>query len=140
MSGKKKFLIGLVLIVLLAALLAGLYLIRQQQLVGKKAAVPTGTATISLNPETKTVAPGTSFPVQIGFTTGGLPISAVTVDLSYPYSGTEPPITVTNVQLNASLLATGEWSVPFKSFPAENGVQKIKIAAVNTSLGGFTAT
>lgn len=140
MNGKKKFLIGLVLILLLAALLAGLYLIRQQQLVGKKAAIPTGTATISLNPETKTVAPGTSFPVQIAFTTAGLPISAVTVDLSYPYTGTEPPITVTNVQLNASLLATGEWSVPFKSFPAENGVQKIKIAAVNTSLGGYTAT
>lgn len=140
MNGKKKFLIGLVLIVLLAALFAGLYLIRQQQLVGKKAAVPTGTATISLNPETKTVAPGTTFPVQIAFTTGGLPISAVTVDLSYPYTGTEPPITVTNVQLNASLLATGEWSVPFKSFPAENGVQKVKIAAVNTSLGGYTST
>lgn len=140
MSGKKKFLIGLVLIILLAALLAGLYLIRQQQLVGKKAAIPTGTATIKLSPETKTVAPGTTFPVQILFTTGGQPISAVTVDLSYPYTGSAPPIIVSNLQLNASLLATGEWSVPIKNFPSENGLARIRLAAANTSLGGYSST
>ncbi len=140
MSTRKKLLIAVIVLLLVAGLAAGILLVSQPQILPKKASTPTGTATIRLNPETKTVAAGTTFPVQMSFTTGGQPISAVTVQLDYPYTGTEPPIAVSSIQLNAALLATGEWSLPIHTVTTQNGHARIRIAAVNTSLAGFTAT
>lgn len=134
----KKVLVGLAVFLLLGAGLAvGWYLVGQRQMFGKKAAVVGGTAQIRLSPETQSTQVGSSFPVNILFSTGPTAISAVTIQLDYDYTGVEPPLGVSNIALDPELLATGEWSVPIKTFTATGGHARVRIAAINTSLNGF---
>lgn len=136
----KKVLVGLAVLLLLGVGVAvGWYLVGQRQMLGKKAAVVGGTAQIRLSPEAQSTQVGSSFPVNILFSTGSTAISAVTIQLDYDYTGAEPSLGVSNIAFDPELLATGEWSVPIKTFTAANGHARVRLAAINTSLNGFTS-
>jgi len=136
----RKILIGLASLLLLGAGLGvGWYLVGQKQMLGGKAAVSGGTAQIRLSPETVSTEAGSSIPVNVLLSTGSTAISAVTVQLDYDYTGTEPPLAVSSMALNASLLGTGEWSVPIKTYTAADGHARIRIAAINTSMNGYVS-
>lgn len=136
----RKILIGLaVLLLLVAGLAVGWYLVGQKQLFGKKAAVQGGTAQVRLVPGANTIGVGGTFGVEVRFTPGPEPISAITVQMDYTYQGSQPPLTVTSVDANPVLLGTGEWSVPIKSVTNSGGLARVRIAAINTSLSGFSS-
>lgn len=140
MNKRHVFIAVGVFALLLVGLGAGLYLVGQRQLIIPRAATPNGTATVRLSLESKTAAAtGEEFPVDILFTTGGNPVSAVSIELTYPFSGTEPPFTVPTIVPSTVLLQSGDWSFPIKSFAASGGVAKVRIAAINTSMAGFSA-
>lgn len=137
MFSKKRFaLILFVLILLVGGLAAGVVLVGQRQEIAPKASTPGGTAYISLNPTTKTVNPGETFPVQINFTTGGAAISAITAQIDYDYTGSEPPL-VAGITPNPALTQDGDWSFPIKIVTVENGHVTIRIAAVNVTQTGY---
>ena len=117
-----------------------MFLVGRRQLIIPRAATTTGTALTHLDLESKTITTaGDTFQVNVPFTTGGNPISAVTIELNYSYTGAEPPFTVTTITPNSALTQTGEWSFPIKSFTMSGGAAQIKIAAINTSIAGFSA-
>ncbi len=136
---KKTIIFAVVtLIVLSAGIVAGLLLVRQPQDFREKAAVPTGTARIYLTPETKTISAGETFTATILFDTAGIAISGLTVKLEYPYTGDEPPISATSVEINPSLVLDSNWDFPYKNITEEGGAGKIEIAGLSTSTAGYT--
>lgn len=126
-----------VLVVLSFGVVAGVYLINQQQEIREKAATPQGQATVSISPADGTLAIGQSLPVSIYFNTENIPISAIAVRVQYPYSGASPALTASNIQINSALLSTGNWTCPVKRVYTEAMNAHIDIACVNTSTTGF---
>lgn len=136
----KTILAIIVILIVVVSIPVAVYLIRQRQEIREKAAVPTGQATVSLSPTSATYDVGQSFNVGVSFNTANIAISAVAVRLTYPYSGTTPEITASNIQINPSLLATGSWSCPVKTVNPASGTVQIDIACVNTDIDGFTSS
>lgn len=114
-------------------------LVGQKQLFRKKAAVQGGTAQVRLVPESKTVGVGGTFGVEVRFTPGAEPVSAITVQLNYTYPGSQPPLSVASIVANPQLLGTGYWSMPIKTVTTSGGLVRVRIAAINTSLSGFSS-
>jgi hypothetical protein len=87
------------------------------------------------------VGVGETFTVDIVFSTGGRAISGVVVSLNYPYTGTEPPLSVSDIQLNASegFTDSSQWSFPVKQYSASGGVAQIKLAGANITTEGFSS-
>lgn len=138
MSNLKRIIVWLLI---LGGVVAGLYLVGQRQLIGKRASVPTGSVQVKLVPGSQTVGVGEVLPVNINLVPGPDPISAVTLELDYDYPTTAgPALSVASVDANSALLGTGEWSVPIKSFTTSNGRVVIKMALVNSSLTGYLAS
>lgn len=135
----KTILAILVILVLVISIPVAVFLIRQRQEIREKAAVPTGQATVSLSPTSATYNVGQSFSVSVSFNTANIAISAVAVRLTYPYSGTTPELTASDIQINPSLLATGSWSCPVKTITPSSGTVQIDIACVNTDINGYTS-
>ena len=78
MRASVKIIISLVVVlVVLLATFAGVYLIRERQLFSKKASTPAGQATISLSPATASIPVNLSQVVTIYLDPAGLPISGV---------------------------------------------------------------
>ena len=130
----------LVLLFVLVSIGGGIFLVKQRQEIRKKAAVPEGEATVSLSPASGTYQVGQLFEVGIFFNTAGIPISAVAVRLTYPYSQTTPVLEASNLQISSSLLSGGDWSCPVKTITADGGEVKIDVACVNTSPAGFSTS
>lgn len=128
------------LLVLVVGLAAGLALVGKTQIFRQKAAVSGGVAKIYLSPEEKTISQGDTFSVKIYFDTSTNAISAMTVQLSYNYSGSEPPISVTEVTLNQSLPVEAMWDFPVKSFSSNSGQTLIKIAGFSGSIDGYQSS
>jgi hypothetical protein len=124
--------------VLIIGLIAGLLLVRQNQRVSQKAATPTGTAQIYITPETKIIDVNQTFTANILLNTAGQAISALTIDLSYPYSGDNPPILATDVQINSNFIVNDKWNFPIKTINASSGKVQIKIGGLNSSSQGYT--
>jgi len=136
---KKTIIVSLVvLIVLCAGIVAGLLLVRQPQDIREDAAVATGTAKLYLTPETKTISKGETFTATVLFDTAGIAISGLTVKLEYPYTGSEAPISITNVEINPSLILDNNWDFPYKNFAKSGGTEKVEIAGLSASTGGYT--
>ena len=136
----KTILAIIVILIVVVSIPVAVYLIRQRQEIREKAAVPTGQATVSLSPTSATYDVGQSFNVGVSFNTANIAVSAVAVRLTYPYSGTTPELTASNIQINPSLLATGSWSCPVKTVNPASGTVQIDIACVNTDIDGFTSS
>jgi flagellar basal body-associated protein FliL len=125
---------------LLSGLGVGLILVRQNQQIKEKAATSVGTVRLFLSPETKTVNIDQTFSVNILLDTAGRSISALTIDISYPYEGDSPPITVSDIQINSQLVIDGNWNFPIKTINTENKMTQIRIAGLNSSTQGYKTT
>ena len=87
MRASVKIIISLVVVlVVLLATFAGVYLIRERQLFSKKASTPAGQATISLSPATASIPVNLSQVVTIYLDPAGLPISGVSARIKFEYS------------------------------------------------------
>jgi flagellar basal body-associated protein FliL len=137
-NNKSKIIIlVLSLIIVIAGAIAGWVLVRQNQQISEKASVSTGTAKTYISPSTKTVAVGDTFTANLLVNTAGQYISVLTLDLSYSYSGSTPPIEATDVQINSSLLTDESWKFPVKTINDSDGTVQIKIQGLSSSQQGY---
>jgi len=137
----KKIIIAITaLLVLIAGLAAALILVRQRQEVEKEAAVPTGVVKMFLTPETKSVEVGQEFSVDILLNTQNQIISAMTIQLDYPYSGEKPPISAKAIDINSNLVISDDWNFPIKTITEQGGKGQIRIAGFNKSELGYKTT
>lgn len=137
-ANTKKIIVSLVVIVVaIGGFVAGLLLLRQRQELREEAAVPGGQAEVSLFPETGTFDIGDTFPVSIYFNTANIAISGISVRLIYPYSGTTPELVADNIEINSTLLSSGDWTCPTRNVAAQGGTTNIDIACANISAAGF---
>lgn len=136
----RNILIALGLIIIIGAgVVIATILVRNQQLLRREAAVPEGTTEVRLSPETGNITVGDTLPVDILFNTSGLPISAITIQLDYSYTGDEPPIVIEEpIIFNNAFVTSADWSFPIKSFTYSNGSARLRIAGINTSFAGFS--
>ncbi len=139
MSGKKIFAAILILVVAVGGFIAGLVLMQRPQDVREEAAVPGGQATVSLQPSVGNFAVGDTISTNVMFNTANIAISGIAVRIKYPYSGASPEVTP-SIEINSSLLSSGDWTCPTRNFSQQSGEVVIDIACANTSAAGFTAS
>jgi len=127
--------------VILLGLVAALISSQKPQEIRKKAAVPGGTATISLSPSGGTYPLNQPLPVEIRFNSSKVAISAITVRLTYPFSGNTPEVAASDLQINSQLTGAG-WTCPIKDiYPdPEMKIIKIDISCLYLSTSGFTSS
>ena len=137
----KKFIILAIVsfITLIGGILAGVFIVKSRQLFNQEASTPGGTVKVSISPENKTINAGDTFTSKIYLDSAGIAISAMTIQLEYPYQGDEPSITATDIQINSALL-TDNWDFPIKSINSSNGKVLVRIAGFSNSISGFTTT
>lgn len=136
---KKKYIItAVVLFVLVGGLIAGLILVGSRQLFRQEAAVEGGVATVSITPTQSTITAGETISANVYFNTTGRQVSAMTVQLEYPFTGASPPITVSdNIQIDPALIAD-DWTFSIKSVSTVGNKEVIKIGGFNQL--GYTST
>jgi hypothetical protein len=97
----------------------------------KKAAVPGGTATLSLSPSTSNIAVGNPLPVTIRFQTPTTPenkgITGIKATLTYTFTGTNP-LTLTNADITGSL--PSPWSYTTREVVTSGNTTTINVEAV----------
>lgn len=145
MAANRVILTALVTVVGIGGIISGAILIRNRQDIREKAAVPNGKAEVSLSPSSGSYDVGETFPVSINFNTGTTStgfsaISGISVRVTYPYSGSTPAISASNVNISSGLLASGDWSCPTNTVTESGGNVNIDIACANISATGYTAT
>ncbi|QLG69839.1 MAG: hypothetical protein CH104c_0608 [Candidatus Woesebacteria bacterium] len=123
-----------------AGLAVGILLVKQSQQIKEKAATPTGTVKVFLSPETNSVQVGQVFSVNVLLDTDSRYISALTLDLSYPYTGDTPPIEATDIQVSSNLIVGGNWNFPIKTINTDNQLVQIRIGGLNSSSQGYKTT
>lgn len=139
MPAKKVIVALLIIVVAIGGFVAGLVLLRQRQDLREEAAVPTGEAEVSIQPESGSFEVGDTISTSVFFDTANIAISGVAVRLTYPFSGSTPEVTVSSIEVNPSLLGTGDWTCPTQNSTQQGGNVVIDIACANTSAAGFTA-
>ena len=133
----RKFVIGAIIVAILAiGVIVGIILVQQQQIFKQKAAVPTGQATVSIKPETSSFIRNTAYPISVYFNPAGIPISQVNVRLTFSNLG----VTASNIQINPVLLGSTDWACPVKSVSANGSTGQIDITCTNSSPSGFLAS
>lgn len=137
MPAKKIIIAVLIILVAVGGFVAGLVLLRNNQDIRDEAAVPGGTATVSLEPATASYDVGEEFTSSVFFNPANVAISGVAVRLRYPYSGSDPEVTVESITINNSLLSGGDWTCPVKSSSQEGTEVVIDIACGNQTEAGF---
>ena len=136
----KKILVALLIIaVAIGGFVAGLILLQEQQEIREEASTPTGTATVSLSPETGNFNVGDTINTNVYFDPKGVVINGVAVRLTYPFSGSTPEVTVSSIEVSSSLLSSGDWTCPTQDSSLSGDTVIIDVACANTSAAGFTA-
>lgn len=129
----KKILVALLIIVVaIGGFVAGLYLLRQRQNISEEAAVPGGQATVSISPDTGSFNVGDNINMQVSFNTANIAISGVAVRMLYPFSGSSPEIAVDSININQSLISSGDWTCPTQEVTQEGSNVIVDIACVNS--------
>ena len=139
MPAKKVIVALLIIVVAIGGFVAGLVLLRERQSLIEEAAVPTGTAEVSITPETGNFNIVDNINTSVYFNPANNVISGVAVRLTYPFSGATPEISVSSIQVNQTLLSSGDWTCPTQNSKLEGINVVIDIACGNTSAAGFTA-
>jgi len=139
-TAKRTIFAIIVLLVAGAGIIMGLRLMRERQELREEAAVPGGQAQASLFPETGLFGVGDTFPVSIYFNTANIPISGISIRLTYPYSGATPEYVASDIEINSVLLSSGDWTCPTRNVSAEGGAVNIDIACANISASGFSSS
>jgi len=138
MSKKNVFLSVLGVLILAGGVVAGVMLVRQQQELREKAAVPNGQARVSLFPTTGNLKVGDSIPVSVYFNTSGVSISSIKLRLIYPFSGSNPEVSTSAIEFNQVIEQSGNWNCPTKSATTEGQNIAIDIACANISAQGYS--
>ena len=139
MQAKKILVATLIIVVAVGGFVAGLFLLRQNQDIREEASTPTGTATASISPETGNYNLGDTINTTVSFNPKNVVINGVAVRLTYPFSGSTPEVTVTSIEVNSSLLSSGDWTCPTQDSSLSGEAVIIDIACANTSANGFTS-
>lgn len=138
---KKSVIASILGIVILAGgVVAGVMLVRQQQELREKAAVPGGQARVSLFPTSGSFNIGDNLPVSIYFNTSGVAISSVRLRLIYPFTGTSPEITASDIEINQIIEKSGNWNCPTKSITTEGQNIAIEVACANIGATGYATS
>ncbi len=138
---KKSVIASILGIVILAGgVVAGVMLMRQQQELREKAAVPGGQARVSLFPTSGSFNIGDNLPVSIYFNTSGVAISSVRLRLIYPFTGTSPEITASDIEINQIIEKSGNWNCPTKSIATEGQNIAIEVACANIGATGYATS
>jgi hypothetical protein len=143
MLTRKVIVAAVTIIVVLVGIGVGIFLLRERQELRDEAAVEGGQATVSISPATGSYKVGDSIQTSIYFNTANIAISGVAVRLTYPYSGTTPEISVTDISISSMLLssfATGDWTCPTQDVDLQSGKVNIDISCANFSASGFTSS
>jgi len=137
----KKILLSLLgVTILIIGVIAGVFLLRRNQNIKKKASSPGGTATVSLNPQNGQFNVGDDFSVTVSFNPQGQLISAIAVRLSYTFEGSDVELSAQTPQISQTLLSSGNWTCPIKEVDIGNSIVNIDISCINTSTTGFTSS
>src|SRR5260221_10824207 len=132
----KNILIGILIVLILGAgLVVGILLVNQQQIFKQKAATPTGTATVSIQPAQASFERNAANPISVYFNTKSLSISAISVRLVFSNLG----VTASNVQVGQNLLSDGTWSCPVKSISSVGSSAQVDINCVISADAGFSS-
>ena len=137
-SFPKLLLRFLILLFLICAIAIGVTLSKRSQDIREEASVPDGVATVGLKPSTGTYEVGDTITVSVHFNPSNIAISSVGVRLVYPFTGAAPEVTVSSVDVNPSILSSGDWTCPTSNDPrldANNVI--VDIACANIGSGGF---
>jgi hypothetical protein len=133
---KKRLIISIIgIIMLLAGIGAGIYLVRRQQLLEKKAAVSGGVAEMYLNPQTKTVNFNEPFTVDIVVDANNHPIKVIDAVLNLPESNN---YIIEEVMPNAELAQSTLWGyTPYPSKEIVDGMHNIRFVLFYGSHEGY---
>lgn len=137
---KKILITGLVTLIGIAGVVSGAFLLRRSTEIREQAAVPGGRAEVSLLPTSGSFDVGDTFPVSVYFNTDGVAVSGVAVRVTYPFSGSSPEVSASDVEVNPTLLATGDWSCPTNNVTESGGNVNIDIACANISAAGYSTS
>lgn len=140
MSKKSIFASILAIIILAGGVVAGVMLVRQQQDLREKAAVPGGQARVSLFPTQGSFNIGDSLPVSVYFNTSGVSVSSVKLRLTYPFTGTSPEISASGIEINQVIEKSGNWNCPTKSVTTEGQNIAVDIACANIGATGYSTS
>lgn len=140
MSKKNVFASIIAVIILAGGVVAGVMLVRQQQELREKAAVPGGQARVSLFPTLGNLNVGDDIPVSVYFNTSGVSISSISLRLLYPFSETQPEVTTSNIEINPIIENSGNWNCPKKSITTEGQSVAIEIECANISATGYATS
>ncbi len=137
MSKTKIIISSIFLIITIVGVVVGVLLMRRQQDIRRKAAVPGGIATIEISPVSGSFNVDQEFTVNLRFNTNGETVSGISVRLVH----NSPEVQLVNSQINPSLLSTGTWSCPVQPSQQQQGNSVfVDLACVNTSIGGFVSS
>jgi hypothetical protein len=139
MPAKKIVVALLIIVVAIGGFVAGLVLLQDRQDIEEEASTPTGTATASISPESGNYEVGDTIDTRVSFDPKGVVINGVAVRLTYPFSGSTPEVAVSSIEVNSSLLSSGDWTCPTQDSNLSGDTVIIDIACANTSAEGFTA-
>lgn len=138
MSPKKIAAAFIVIFVAIGGFVAGLILLRDNQAIEEKAAVPNGRATVSFNPATGNFKVGDTIQTAVYFNTDNIAVSGIAIRVRYPFTGTTPEVTVSSITVNPTLLSSGDWTCPTQNNTQQGGNVVIDIACANTSASGYS--
>ncbi len=137
MSFKKVILSLVIIIVAIGGFITGLILLRQRQEIREKASVPGGEARVSIVPASGNFNVGDTIRASVYFNTANIPISGIAIRLTYPFSGSTPEVSVSSIEINPSLLSSGDWTCPTQNPSLEGQNVVIDVACGNTSASGY---
>ncbi|QQS39425.1 hypothetical protein IPM62_02325 [Candidatus Woesebacteria bacterium] len=140
MDPKKVAVTALVLVVGLGGIVSGALLLRRNTEIRDQAAVPGGRGSVKILPNSGSYNVSDNIPVSVYFNTDGVPVSGVSVRISYPFSGTTPEVTVSNVVINPALTSNADWSCPTKNVAEVGGNINVDVACANLGAAGFSST
>jgi hypothetical protein len=134
----KRIITALLLILVVAGgAIAGLVLLRQRTSVEQEAAVPGGVAEVSIFPTSGSFNVGDTFPISIYFNTANVAVSGIEIRLMYPFTGTTPEVTASDIEINPGLLSSGDWTCPTQDILQESGNVHIEISCANIAETGY---
>lgn len=123
---------------LLAAIgvIVSLFLLNRPQDIRQQAAVEGGTAQIKITPTTANLKSGESTTATVSFSTEGTWIEGLTVQLQYPYTGDQSPLTASELTIDPALEASGRFNCSVKKIVSTTNPITIDVGC--TTIAGYS--
>jgi hypothetical protein len=140
MPSRNVIIASILTLIGVGGLIAGGFLVRQRQTIERQAAVPGGRAEVSILPASGSFDVGETIPVSLYFNTDGVSISGILVTMAYQFTGSTPEVRATNININPSLLSSGDWNCPTADVTEQGNNVNIEISCGDVSASGFSST